>query len=374
MQLTGQETHLLSADAGNPAARAAACDLASGVLCADQPAAAWPRWFARTFDVWWQTSLVAVVAGVVLARTSPAFLHWLETPFGWKSFGLMCIPAGLVLDALLQALAGNTPGKAMLGLKVVMADGRRPRLRELLGRNMNLWRAGLGFGLPLVSLFTMARQWLRLRKGGAASYDDKYFLVHAGPVGWFRKTVFGILFCLMFATLVALDAADRQDSRETAAMLAAPHYGWTNPATGRTVRIAPHWKAEAHTGDDGAVLYQFTQHSDHAFVLFASEEAGARTLREYTHELAGGLADGFDLEAGHFEDFRGEPSWVGAGEEKDGAARVRLRVVLSGGKAWRVMVLQAPPVGYTDDLVHELTDTLWDSVAPAGALPPAPQP
>lgn len=327
-------------------------------------AGAWPRWFARTFDVWWETGLVALVVGIILCRTSPLFLRWLETPFGWKVFGLVCIPAGLLLDAVVQALAGNTPGKAMLGLRVVQADGRRLSFGEHIGRNLCVWCSGMGFCLPLVGLFTMARQGLRLRKGAPASYDGRYYAVRASQVGWARKTVFGVLFATLFVVVVALDAVDRQDSREMATILTAPRYGWINQETGRIVNIAPQWRYEAQVDDDGMVQYLFTHHSGRAVAMLASEDNGDAALGKYTRGLRDRLNDRYLLEGGYVDDFRGRPSWVGAGEARDGAVQLQLRVVQVRGKAWRLMVMQSPPAAYTDDLVQELTEELWYTVAP----------
>lgn len=365
MQPIDQQTDLFGPTMGRAAARApAACD----VLPAFPLAAAWPRWFARSFDLWWQTALVAFVLGQLLCLASPLFVRWLETPFGWKLFGLACMPGGLLLDAALQALAGNTPGKALLGLRVVMADGRAPRLGELVGRNMALWRSGLALGLPLLSLVTMARQGLRLRKGLQASYDANDFLVCAGGSSRLAKGVFGIAFGGLFAAILALDAVDRQDSREASAMLEAPPYAWTNPATGRTVRVARQWRVEERTGPDGAPQYLFTQHSGHAAVLFAHERTGGRALRQDAQVLADRLSDRFELADSYFAEFRGRRSWVGRGLDKKGLARVQLRIVEVDGKAWRVVAMQSPPAAYTDDLVGELSGALWDTVTPAPAL------
>jgi hypothetical protein len=332
--------------------------------CVDRMAGAWRRWFARTFDVWWQTALVALVLGALFCHVWPPLRHWLETPAGWKIFGLACIPGGLLLDALTQTVAGNTPGKAMLGLKLRTADGRDPGLGELARRNMGLWRAGLCLGLPALCLFTMARQALRLHKGEPASYDGHYFVISSSPVGAFRKGVFGLVFLALAALIMSFDAADRQDSRELAALLTAPPFSWTNPATGRTVSIAAHWRYEALFDDDGGVQHRFTQHSGHAQVLLALEARADSSLRHHARAYAGGLVGQFDLPGGHFNTFRGRPSWVASGERKDGAGRVHLRIVQVEGKTWRVQVLQSPPEAYTGDLVQELSATLWDTVAP----------
>ncbi|VXB90449.1 RDD family protein [Massilia sp. 9I] len=366
MQPLDKQTALLfpvTQDAALPSCLPADCM----VLPAFPLAGAWARWFARSFDVWWQTGLVALVFGYLLCKTSPAFLHWLETPFGWKLFGLACMPGGLVLDAALQSAAGNTPGKALLGLRVMTTDGRAPGFRELVRRNMALWRAGLGLGLPAVSLVTMARQGLRLRKGIQTSYDGSYFLVSASPTGWVAKAVFALAFVGLFAIIMILDGIDRQDSREATAMLAAPPTSWTNPATGHTANIAAQWKMETRQGADGSPQHLFTQYSGHAVVLFAYEEGGGRALRQDAQALEDRLADRFELAESYFTEFRGRRSWVGRGLHRKGPERVQLRIVEVNGKAWRVVAMQSPPAAYTDDLVGELSGALWDTVAP----PPA---
>jgi hypothetical protein len=368
MKPIDKQTELLFRDAASRAVPVTVCD-DPFELTLDAPAGAWRRWFARSFDVWWQTGLVALVLGSILCRTSPAFLRWLETPFGWKLFGLACIPGGLLLDAALQAVAGNTPGKALLGLRVLTADGRVPGFRELVRRNMGMWRAGLGLGLPAISLVTMAWQGLRLRKGVQASYDINAFVVRANPTGRLAKGVFGLAFAGLFATIMVLDTVDRQDSQETTAMLAAPPWTWTNPATGRSTPIAPQWKLEVRAGADGRIQYLFTQHSGHAAVLFAYEAVRGSALRQDASNLADRLADRFDLAESYFADFRGRRSWVGRGQHRKGPERVQLRIVEADGKAWRVVAMQSPPAAYTDDLVRELGGALWDTV-----VPPSPSP
>jgi len=369
MQPIDQQTELLFPD--DVIAPKVACRLPFDAIDLDWNATAWPRWFARTFDVWWQTGLVALVLGAILCRHSSAFLLWIETPFGWKLFGLACMPLGLVLDAALHAVAGNTPGKALLRLRLLTLDGRKPGISELLRRNLALWNAGLGLGLPAVGLATMARQGLRLRKGKGASYDERRFMVRAMAVGRARKLVFSVVFCSLFVLIVVLDAADRQDSRETALLTSALPASWTNPATGRTVPLAPQWTVEERSDDEGRRSWLFTQHSGHALVLLAYEDRTGQAFRHYAWALAERMAERMDHELplpdGRFEHFRGRPSWSGAGEGRRAPLRVQLRIVQVDGQAWRVLVMQSPPAAYTDDLVQELQGTLWDSVIPGSA-------
>jgi hypothetical protein len=185
--------------------------------------------------------------------------------------------------------------------------------------------------------------------------------------------MFGVAFACLFGAILGLDAMDRQDSQETTAMLAAPPYAWTNPVTGRTAKIAPQWKVEARPGTGGAAQYLFTQHSGHAAVLFAHEESGGRALREDAQALADRLADRFELADSYFAEFRGKRSWVGRGLHKKGPERVQLRIVEVDGTAWRVVAMQSPPAAYTDDLVRELSEGLWDTVAPPHPAAPRPE-
>ena len=115
--------------------------------------------------------------------------------------------------------------------------------------------------------------------------------------------------------------------------------------------------------DDGAVLHMFTQHSDHAVIVFASEALGETPLRQYTGALGDRLAAQGQLTGSYFEDFRGAQSWVGTLQQADGA-RVQMRVVQVHGQVWRVRVRQSPPFGYTDALVRDLAGELWVTVTP----------
>ena len=55
---------------------------------------------------------------------------------------------------------------------------------QALARSLRVWFFGVGVGLPLISLFTMARAHGRLRRGGVTSWDEKGNLVVSyNPLG-----------------------------------------------------------------------------------------------------------------------------------------------------------------------------------------------
>ncbi len=325
----------------------------------------WRRWFARLFDLWWEILVVAGFGGIVIGLIWPAFLIWIDSPLGSKLATLACVPLALLLDAGVTAALGNTPGKALLGLRVGLADGGPLSFVQLCRRNLGVWAAGLGLGLALISLLTMARQLRRLKGGEQASYDDEDFRVRARPVGWARRAGFCAAFVGLFAVMTGLEVWNREDLSANAARNAGPSFQWTNPGTGRTASVAPQWSYRQTESEDGVALHQFTQYSEHAVVILSSEDADGSSLPQYARLWIDSVADTFRVQPGSFAAFRGQPAWTAAGKHRDEAMGVRVRVVLADGKLWRLVVVQSDPAAYTDDLVDVLAARLWDTVLTA---------
>ncbi|NBQ67609.1 MAG: tetratricopeptide repeat protein [Nitrosomonadaceae bacterium] len=175
----------------------------------------WPRFLARIFDVWWETLLITIIMVNVLSYYFTSFDDWINRPGASLSIGILSLPIALVLDALLYRIFGNTPGKALLGLKVERLNGKSLSLTQYSDRNFSLWSSGLAFGFPLFNLFTMARQWNRLGKGLQASYDvSTVFRVCSKPSGWVHKTVFGFALAGLFTIMLVLNIMEQKAQRE----------------------------------------------------------------------------------------------------------------------------------------------------------------
>jgi uncharacterized RDD family membrane protein YckC len=216
----------------------------------------WPRFFARIFDVWWETMLVAFILGAVLGHYSASFIEWLYEPGASPLFNLLCLPIALILDALLYKIVGNTPGKALLGLKVGTLDGKSLSLAQYLTRNFSMWLSGFALGIPLINLFTMANQASRVGEGQQASYDEHTgFRVRSKPSGWMRKTAFCFAFASFFVIIVALNTIEQASQRETILSAAQKNYSWENPLTRLTAQIDSKWKHSAQPNGDGQQVY-----------------------------------------------------------------------------------------------------------------------
>ncbi|ADJ27950.1 RDD family protein [Nitrosococcus watsonii] len=184
-------------------------------------ASRWLRFFARTFDLFWETLfllfLLSFGLGFALAILDTisgehpgGFVEWLNGPFAWIYnpfsgilFGMFFLLMALILDASVYRFIGNTPGKALLGLKVELLDGSPLSFSQYLGRNFSVWVSGLALGIPFINLATMARQAVRIGRGQPASYDKSPgYRVYAKPLGWQRL----LNFVLAFIGLVAVEA------------------------------------------------------------------------------------------------------------------------------------------------------------------------
>jgi uncharacterized RDD family membrane protein YckC len=98
---------------------------------------------------------------------------------GWKPgvgvgsvLGVLIVLGWVVVEAALMSTIGATPGKALLRVRVRRADGRGLDFERALTRAVEVWLKGLGMGLPVVSLITVAIAYRRLRREGVTAWDE----------------------------------------------------------------------------------------------------------------------------------------------------------------------------------------------------------
>ena len=325
----------------------------------------WPRFFARIFDVWWQILAVSLVAGYTLGTYSAGFVEWINGPGASQLFGIACLPVALMLDALIYKAAGNTPGKAILGLKVTTLNGQPLSLGQYLGRNLSLWVSGLAFGLPLINLFTLANQSSRLGKGKQASYDESTgYRVHAKPSGWIRIAIFSLAFISLFFVMAILNSMEQAAQRDAILNYSQNDYSWENPATKISTEIESNWKHSASKNEDQQEIYMFNEFADRAVVVFAEENAPGFTLQDYVAAFRKSTASNMRFsDGGRFFQKQGVNAWSGTGSMVDsGTNRLTVEIRQHGSEFWRVVTIQVMPYAYSDDLVQKLSSSLWSTV------------
>ena len=109
------------------------------------------------------------------------------------------------VEALLLAVVGTTPGKALFSIRVATLDGIRPSFPTALSRAARVWVQGTGLGLPLVTLITEAVSYTRLTRTGSTPWDDALALrVEHGRIGPVRGAIMTGLIVLVAASLATV--------------------------------------------------------------------------------------------------------------------------------------------------------------------------
>ncbi|MFT3897178.1 MAG: RDD family protein [Thermomonas sp.] len=172
-----------------------------------QPGRPWPRYFARMLD-----SLLFGIVGIVILTiflmiTTRGGVDRLTT-MTTAGFGGMVVSNILTFllaflpVAFLIAFA-QTPGKWLFGIRVRNQDGSRLGFAKALKREGWVITRGLAFGVPLLSLGTLATSYATLKDDGYAPWDKrlKCEVQHAQATWfWWVRATFGaiVVFAMNF--------------------------------------------------------------------------------------------------------------------------------------------------------------------------------
>jgi uncharacterized RDD family membrane protein YckC len=111
-------------------------------------------------------------------------------------FGFFSSALWVVLEPLLLSQFQTTPGKALLRLRLVSKDSN-PNYWK---RSFAVWAVGIGFGIPLISMFAMLIAANRLKPRGIADWDRwTGFKVDSEALGFNRGVVVVVLIALITA-------------------------------------------------------------------------------------------------------------------------------------------------------------------------------
>lgn len=133
-------------------------------------ARAWPRFWARMFDI----VLYAFPAGALIGLTFPGLFapELLESRGGQLLVGILALPLVMIIDAVVIAWLGTSPGKAIAGLQVADLEHNKLSLETSLTRNLQVYLKGLVLGLPLLSLIGYVKGHADVRDQGFTSWDE----------------------------------------------------------------------------------------------------------------------------------------------------------------------------------------------------------
>lgn len=327
----------------------------------------WRRFFARTFDVWWEILLVSLLVGYVLGTYSAVFVEWINGSSSALLFGIFVLPLAMLLDAAVFSVAGNTPGKFLLGLSVVTVKFERPDFATYLKRNMNVYIQGLALGIPLINLFTMVTQSKRIKDTGNTSYDlGGDTRVVAKPLRWYLLLAFVILYLTLFAVQSVLKEVDRRDTQTALQETVQGTYQWTNPITGAVATVSAKWHVTPGANNTiQASTYSFSEITDKAHVIFGYEAApSSLDIGEYVGLLKRSLNDQINFSSNASFFVRDNVDmWTSSGVSKADTSiifQVTVRKGLNG--YWRTVTVQAKPYDYSTDMIEKLEASLFATV------------
>lgn len=319
---------------GEPAAPLSPINLA---FLNEPLAGPWRRFFARQIDLLVVGFPIAALVSAAIATQSVAYAFWVQKPGNDVLYGLAIIPVVLIAEALLFAVIGTTPGKALLGVKVRSLSGERPGLAAYLGRLVGVYFQGFGMGIPIVILFTMGSQYNRVSRRESASYDQGVFRVTASPLGFLRVSAASLAIIGSFLLQAVLTEAGRAPSMASYATTT-----WTNPETARQTTLPAGWTSITENSPDGLPVYIFKNPTIGAEVVFGSETVPASfTLENYLEAwqkaVAADMALTADTGAARADLF----DTVGARGHlvADSSIPITATLVKHEGKIWRVVMV-----------------------------------
>jgi hypothetical protein len=109
----------------------------------------------------------------LLAIFAPAFFAALNSTANGQIFAVVTLPFAMILDAFVYAIFGNTPAKALGGIRVLDIRGQKVRLPRYLHRNFTVYVRGLGIGFPIVSLVTLLYSHRKASANKILSWDQE---------------------------------------------------------------------------------------------------------------------------------------------------------------------------------------------------------
>jgi uncharacterized RDD family membrane protein YckC len=169
----------------------------------------WRRFWARLLDLLLGSALIGVIVGAL--RPSLMAEHG-------ALLNLLAIPGALLIDSLVYAAFGTTPGKAVAGIRVVDdRSGECLTFPVYFKRNFEVYFFGLGLGLYIVCLITLIVSYRRIARGEFSTWDvSADSKVIARSTRWVRTWIVAAIYLASFAALILLEIHERETAAKRA--------------------------------------------------------------------------------------------------------------------------------------------------------------
>lgn len=181
----------------------------------------WRRVFARAIDLIFTIPFAIVLYVIVyipieIVRATAATPYLVNFAVDLVVGQVLFVIAIILHDASALAMFGTTIGKALVGIRVRQADGRKARFVQAMGRTEKMLRSHFYlFGFPILTWLFVAATFLSRKRTGSATWDDRAKTVltvrRIGPLRLVAACVLGIV------VVLAIVIADRLVKGQTKA-------------------------------------------------------------------------------------------------------------------------------------------------------------
>lgn len=164
----------------------------------------WMRFWSRAIDF----CLFGLSVGFPFGMLSPFIKPGLFEEYSPILIGMVALPTWLLVEAVLLTWLGTTPGRWLLRMKIVLANGTRPSFTATLKRGFGVWLLGFGAGIPVISIITLVSGYYHLLQHTETPWDRRGgFVVHHRKPGIIRGLIaagfFLVISWLFLSTLIA---------------------------------------------------------------------------------------------------------------------------------------------------------------------------
>jgi uncharacterized RDD family membrane protein YckC len=330
-------------------------------------ASPWRRFWARTLDLWLEVTIASFFGSFVLSIFSEGWVRFVETA-STQILGIIFIPVAFILDALIYRLFGNSLGKHLLGLSVTSITLQKLTFPDYLKRNFKVWISGYGLGIPLVYLFTMTRQYRRLKELKPASYDEvtgygvRFNQEKSKPLWMFISICVALLAIIFYIEIST--APETANKANLPPQTQSSWYVWVNPNSGKKAEIDDAWKYSSQKNEEQQDTYTFINNSKNVVVVFAAESYPGRTLNEYVTLYTQAVRNEMRFnDGGTYSQENGIQIWTGIGTmptQPNSILKVQVRAL--GDKFWRVVSVQTQPSSASANVIEKIAYQLWASI------------
>jgi hypothetical protein len=166
----------------------------------------WRRYFARMLDLY----VFYLVFFVFLGIAFPAlFADTADKPGVDILYTILGMLAYVVFEGFCLNIFGTSLGKKLYGIRLQRDDSEGFTLSVTFRRSFLVWMRGLGFGIPLASLFTLIIAYNTLSSQGRTTWDRdcRCSVTHSelSALRWTSIIVIWIAMIAIYALILAMD-------------------------------------------------------------------------------------------------------------------------------------------------------------------------